>query len=137
MKTPIALAAAAALALAAGGAAPAADKPADTAAAPGKAPNQCFHASMIDGFAAPDEDNLYVRVGRDVYHFTMFSHCLDLDWNQRIALRSRGGGNFICNALDVDVVNHATGLGRQRCAVSSMEKLTPAQIAALPKRAKP
>src|SRR5689334_24099068 len=118
MKTPIAFAAAAVLALASAGAAPAADKPADAAAAPGKPANQCFHTSMIQGFAAPDEDNLYVRVGRDVYHFTMFAHCLDLDWNQRIALRSRGGSSFICNALDVDVVNHATGLGRQRCAVS-------------------
>ena len=107
------------------------------AASSAKGQSQCFHTSMIQGFAAPDEDNLYVRVGRDVYHFTMFAHCLDLDWNQRIALRSRGGSNFICSALDVDGVNRATGLGAQRCAVSSMEKLTPAQVAALPKHAKP
>lgn len=125
----------AALAVAAGGAAPAgaADKPQPA----GKSTSQCFYTRMIDGFAAADQENLYVRVGsRDVYHFTMFAPCLDLDWNQRIALQSRSGG-FICNALDVDVINHATGLGRQRCAVRSMEKLTPEQVAALPKRAKP
>jgi hypothetical protein len=136
MRSPVVLAAAAVLALAAGGSAPAADAPKDAAPAV-KSHNTCFHTSMIHGFAAPDEDNLYIRAGRDVYHFTMFAHCLDLDWNQHIALVSRGGSDFICNALDVEVVNRATGLGRQRCAVSSMEKLTPAQVAALPKHAKP
>jgi hypothetical protein len=136
MRHPTVLAAAAVLALAAGGAAPAADAPKEAAPA-AKLQSQCFHTSMIQGFAAPDEDNLYIRVGRDVWHFTMFTHCLDLDWNQRIALRSRGGSNFICNALDVDIVNRAAGLGAQRCFVSSMEKLTPAQVAALPKHAKP
>lgn len=118
-------------AFAAGGAA-AADKP-----APAKAQNQCFWTRMADGFAAPDEHTLYVRVGvRDVYQFEMFAPCLGLDWDQRIALVSRSGST-ICTGMDADVITHETGIGRQRCAVRSVRKLTPEEAAALPKRAKP
>ncbi len=130
MKTTVLIAAA--LALVAGAPAGAADNP-----APKKPPEQCFYARMVNGFAAPDDENLYIRVGvNDVYHLTMMTHCLDMDWNQRIALQSRTGG-FICHYLDAEVITHARGLGRQRCFVKAMEKLTPAQVAALPKRAKP
>jgi len=129
---PLALIAAAALAAMAAGPAGSVDRPDQP-----KPPSQCFHTSMINGFAAPDDENLYIRVGvNDVYHFTMLTHCQDLDWDQRVALVARSGG-FICHALDAEVVARATGLGRQRCAIKSMEKLTPAEIAALPKHAKP
>ena len=60
MNRTITLAAAAVLALSAAGAAAAADKP---AAPPAKA-NQCFWTRFADGFAAPDEHTLYVRVPR-------------------------------------------------------------------------
>ncbi|MFL5296827.1 MAG: DUF6491 family protein [Phenylobacterium sp.] len=99
--------------------------------------NQCFYTRMADGFAAPDEHTLNVRVGvRDVYQFEMFGPCLDMDWAQRVALVSRSG-SWICNGMDAEVISHATGLGRQRCMVRHMRKLTPEEIAALPKRAKP
>ena len=129
-----ALIAAAVMAAAASGPAAFADK-----AAPAKSPpQQCFYTRMIDGFAAPDDENLYIRVGmRDVYHLTLLGHCQDLDWDQRVALISRTGGGFICDKLDVEVETHARGLGRQRCAVTALEKLTPEQVAALPKHAKP
>jgi len=127
-----ALIAAALAAAAATGPAVSADKP-----APMKNGQQCFYTRMINGFAAPDDQNLYIRVSvNDVYHLTMFSHCQDMDWDQRLGVVSRSGG-FICDKLDVEVIAHARGLGRQRCAVRAMEKLTPEQIAALPKHAKP
>ena len=135
MPRHAAILALAAFALAAGPAA-SADKPHDAGPA-AKRPQQCFYTRMINGFAAPDDENLYVRVGvNDVYHFTMFSHCQDLDWDQRVALVAKSGG-FICDALDAEVIANARGLGRQRCPIRAMEKLTPAQIAALPKHAKP
>ena len=48
-----------------------------------------------------------------------------------------GAGGSICNALDAEIVSHATGIGRQRCPVKTLTKLTPEQVAALPKGAKP
>ncbi len=111
---------------------------ATAASAADKAPtrNQCFWTRNADGFAAADEHTLNVRVGvRDVYQFEMFGPCPDIDWNQRIALISRSGSN-ICTGMDAEVVTHSP-IGPQRCAVRSVRKLTPEEIAALPPRAKP
>jgi hypothetical protein len=143
MKTPLAIAAAAAvLILGAAGAHadnskaddPKADTKADT-----KAANQCFWARNVNSFAAPDDHTVYIRVGvRDVYRLDLMISCPDVDWNQRVALESsHGAGGSICNALDAEIISHATGLGRQRCPVKTLTKLTPEQVAALPKRARP
>jgi len=128
------LTAAALMALAAAGSAAAA--PADKLVEPSKS-NQCFWTRMADGFAAPDEHTLYVRVGvRDVYQFQMFIPCQGMDWDQRIALISRAGST-ICTGMDAEVVTHETGIGRQRCPVRSVKKLTKEEIAALPRGSRP
>jgi hypothetical protein len=99
--------------------------------------HQCFYTRNVTSFAAPDNKTLYVRVGtRDVYKFDMFGSCPDIDWNQSLALVSRGS-DWICEGMDADVVTHAVGIGRQRCPVSHVHKLTPEEVAALPRRAKP
>lgn len=131
MRMTITLAALAAMMV--GGASPAAlAKP-----APKYDRQQCFYTKNVESFAAPDDQTLYVRVtGRDVYRFDMFGHCPDIDWNQRLALVSRGS-SWICSGMDAEVITHATGLGPQRCPVAHMRKLTPEEVAALPKRARP
>jgi hypothetical protein len=133
MKTHLALAAtAAALLTLAASAAAAADNPAKPVAQ-----NQCFWTRNITSFSAPDDHTVYVRVNyRDVYKLDLMISCPDVDWNQRIALVSRSGPN-ICSALDAEIVSNATGLGRQHCPVKTLTKLTPEEVAALPKRAKP
>lgn len=130
MKIHLALAASAAALLAlTATAANAADKPASK--------NECFWARNVTSFAAPDDKTLYVRVGvNQVFRFEMFGSCPEIDWNQRLALVSRGGDN-ICSGMDAEVVTHSPGIGRQRCAVRSMRKLTPEEVAALPPKAKP
>ena len=134
MKRKIALAVAAAVLLTLGAAAAHATDAPDPKAA--KAPRQCFWARNVTGFAAADENTLNVRVNvRDVYQFEMFGRCPDIDWNQRIALVSRGGSS-ICDGMDAEVITHSP-LGPQRCQVRSVKKLTPEEIAALPKRARP
>jgi hypothetical protein len=132
LKSGLAIAAAALAGLTSSQLAVAKDKPA------GKFdPQQCFYSRNVTSFAAPDDKNLYVRVGvRDVYHFEMFGPCPDIDWNQSLALVATPGP-WICNGMDADVITHSPGLGRQRCPVRHMQKLTPDEIAALPKRAKP
>ena len=103
-------------------------------AEPGK--RQCFFTRNADGFAAPDEKTLYVRVGvRDVYRFEMFGPCQDMDWNQSLALVSRGSSS-ICTGMDAEVITHSP-IGPQRCAVRSVRKLTPEEVKALPPKARP
>jgi hypothetical protein len=108
-------------------------------AADRSAPNQCFWARNVTSFASPDDHTVYIRVNsRDVYRLDLMVSCPDVDWNQRVALvSSHGAGGSICNALDAEIVSQATGIGRQRCPVKTLTKLTPDQIAALPKRARP
>lgn len=106
------------------------------AAKPASPKRECFLTSSVDSFAAADEKTLYVRVGvRDVYQFDMFGTCPDMDWNQRLALVSRGS-SWICDGMDAEVVTHSP-IGRQRCPVRSIRKLTPQEVAALPRRARP
>jgi hypothetical protein len=131
MKTHAALAAGAAALLAfAATAASAADTPVK---------NQCFWARNVTSFAAPDDRTVYIQVSfRDVYKFDLMVSCPDIDWNQRLALVPSGGsGGSICSGMDAQIVTHATGIGRQRCPITHMRKLTPEEIAALPKRARP
>jgi hypothetical protein len=131
---PVALALAASLAFGA-----AADPPGGAPPPPPKPRPACFWTSRIDNFAAVDEQNLYLRVGiRDVYRAKLFSDCFQLDWVHHIALVSRGS-SVICEGsnLDVDVIVRDVALGRQRCPVTDIRKLTPDEIAALPKGARP
>lgn len=100
----------------------------------------CFWAYDVSNFAAHDDQSLYLRVGvHDVYKADLFGTCFDLSWvHSRIALRSRGS-SLICEGpnLDVEVIAPDPGMGRQRCPITSIRKLTPAEVAALPKDARP
>jgi hypothetical protein len=129
MKTPV-LAAALLLTLGAASTASAADK---------ASTDQCFWARNVTSFAAPDDHTVYVKVNmHDVYRLDLMISCPDVDWNQRVALQSsHGAGGSICSPLDAEIISHAQGIGRQRCPVKAMHKLSPDEIAALPKKAKP
>lgn len=101
-----------------------------------KAPRQCFWTRQITNFASDDPNVVHVRVGvKDVYRLEMFGPCLDVDWNNEIAVVSRGGSN-ICSGLDAEIISPSQ-IGPHRCPVREVRKLTAAEIAALPKRARP
>jgi uncharacterized protein DUF6491 len=99
----------------------------------------CFWTRSVANFAAVDTHNLYLRVDRgDVYQLKMFGNCLDISWVHHIALRTRSTSN-VCEGRnpDLDVFNREVGIGRQRCPVLEVRKLTPDEVAALPKGARP
>ncbi len=101
-----------------------------------KPARQCFWTHQVDNFASSDDRIVNVRVGiKDVYQFEMFGRCLDVDWSDRIALVSRSGSS-ICTGLDAEIITRSA-IGPQHCPVRNIRKLTTAEIAALPKRAKP
>ena len=139
MKTlaPAAFALAAVLALDAS-AQPASTQP---PAKPAKTAQACFWRRNIDGFAAADDTKLYVRANiNDVYELKLFAHCLDLDWVHHVALDSFGAFEpMICEGPNpgIDVVVRDIGIGRMRCPITGVRKLTPPEIAALPKQARP
>jgi hypothetical protein len=130
---PAAFAVAAALALGASA------QPPPGAPPPPKPKPLCFWASRIENFAAVDRENLYLRVGNsDVYQAKLFASCLDLDWVHRLALVSQPS-SLICEGsnMDLNVVVRGVATGRQRCSVTTVRRLTPDEVAALPKGARP
>jgi hypothetical protein len=111
-----------------------------TATAKATAANRaCFHTSTINGWTAVGDRAVNVRVGvRDVWRLDLFAPCTDVDWNQTIALRQRGS-SWICEghgAIGVDVITHGP-IGRTTCPVTAIRRLTPAEIAALPRKERP
>jgi len=108
----------------------AADKPAG---------QQCFYSRNLNGFNAPNDHTLYIRVGvNDVYRLDLDPGCTDIAFKQDIGLRTvPPGDNFICSALQTEVVYGGAGGIPERCQVSAMHKLTADEYSALPKRDRP
>jgi hypothetical protein len=102
-----------------------------------KSASQCFARSLIDGFNAPDDRTVYLRVGvRDVWRLDLMTDCINLTFRQSLGLESIPGSAWICSPLEATVVYGDTGI-RQRCPVKAMHKLTPDELAAVPKRDRP
>ncbi|HEY1426654.1 MAG TPA: DUF6491 family protein [Caulobacteraceae bacterium] len=137
--TPITLAPAA-LALAAALSVSAAAQPPPAAPAVRPSAPACFWIRDVNNFAAVDTTTLYVRVGvSQVWRLNLFADCFNLDWVHGIGLRNRGAGGSVCEGRTpgLEVVVRDVAVGRQRCPVTDVRRLTPAEIAALPKGARP
>lgn len=109
-----------------------------TPGAASAAPKQdrCFWTQSVNGFTAPDDRTVYVKVGvKEVWRLDLFGTCPDVRWNNDIALASRPGSS-ICSAMDATIITHGP-TGPQRCQVSKITKLTPEEAAALPSKSRP
>ncbi|HEY5105988.1 MAG TPA: DUF6491 family protein [Caulobacteraceae bacterium] len=122
--------------LVSGAASPAAAQ--GSAAAP-RRDNACFYARNVESFAAADDTTVNLRVSsRQIYQLKLFGPCVDLDFSQRIGLRSRGISSFVCEGQANDLELFARSpAGPTRCPVTSVRRLSADEVAALPKRARP
>ncbi len=97
----------------------------------------CFFNRQVRNYTtANDDKTLYVRAGNDSYKLETFGRCLDLSNALEIGLDSHPSSS-ICSAQDVTILVQSSSMGPQRCAVRSLVKLTPEQVAALPKGDRP
>jgi hypothetical protein len=125
-----ALSALAVAALAAAGA------PAATAAPDGKTERACFLSNDWDGWTAPgDGDALYLRVHmRDVYRVDLTPGSHVRKYPDYFLINRLRGSNWICGPLDLDLsVSDHQGF-RQPLIARSLRKLTPAEVAAIPRK---
>ena len=98
---------------------------APSARGPATANRQCFLASQVNDFSGATDDSVLVRVGvNNVYQLQLSGMCHDIDWANRIALRSTGGSNWICQGLDAELLIPSP-IGPQRCLVTDVRKLSP------------
>lgn len=97
----------------------------------------CFFVSQWKGWSAPEPGMLYLKVGmRDVYR---------VDLNPRTQkvhtlgtfLVSKARSSSICSHMDLDLqLADSTGM-REPLFVRSLTKLTPEQVAAIPRKDRP
>lgn len=96
---------------------------------------QCFASRSVNSFAQQDNRTINIRVGvRDYYRLTTLSDCRDATFGPGLAIQSHT--QFICKGLDVTLII-PDSLGLRRCEVQTIHKLTEAEVAALPRNAKP
>jgi len=101
------------------------------AAAPAsRAASQCFLASQVNGFTSHGDEWVDVRVGANrAYRLNLAGPCPDVDSSLRVALRTRAGGSWICQGADAEIIVPSP-TGTQRCLVTGVRPLSPAEAAA-------
>ncbi len=106
------------------------------AAPPATAKRTCFWVQNVNGWSSADDHTVMLRTGvKDVYRLDLMGPCPDIEWSQHIGLVSQGSSS-ICSPLDATVIAQGP-LGPQRCPVKAVTKLTPEEIAALPRKHRP
>lgn len=139
----IALATSAALGAAAAGTAALAAKPSPLQTPPpargtGLPSGQCFRSMDIRNHTFADKSTLLLAVGpKDVYRVTMNGACLaGVMPSDPIVTRSPPGSQIICKPIDMDISIARSGFATH-CIVDSVVKMSPEEVAALPKKLKP
>lgn len=111
----------------------------DEAARPATKPaRQCFFLSDWDNWSAPDRDTLYLKVRhRDVYQVDLHRGTSMLTSPGVHLVSVVRGSDSVCGPLDLDLrVSDGYGMAMPIMA-KSITKLTPEQIAAIPKKNRP
>jgi hypothetical protein len=138
LSAPASLALAAAVALAA----PALAQPAPgPSSKPKAAENQCFPISEFENWRAPDAKTMYLRVSvNEYYRIDMAGECPELTYPDAHLITVWRGSNEVCGPLDWDLkVADGSGPGSFAvpCIVKGQTRLSPAEVAAIPKKFKP
>ena len=101
--------------------------------------SQCFLTRDWEGWRpSPDSKSMYLRVGvKQVFRLDFSSACETLQRPNAHLISKVRGGSWICSPLDLDLqVSDGPG-SAVPCIVRGMTRLTPDQVAALPKDLRP
>jgi hypothetical protein len=109
----------------------------DTAALTSTGAGTCFYRRDIRNHTVGDAHTLYLDIaGREVWRVQMSNSCLvSAVSSDPIIIRNREGGQSVCKPMDLDIAVAAAG--ESRCIVSGISRLTPTEVAALPKKIRP
>jgi len=91
---------------------------------------QCFLANQVNGFSPSPNGYVDVRVGASRYYrLELGGGCPNVNWSMSVGIRSVGGGSFICQGYDAELVVPDPS-GTQRCPISSIMPITREQYLA-------
>jgi len=101
-----------------------------------QAPGQsCFYSNQWTSWKAPDDHTIFLKVGNRVYRLDLAS-CPTLTMGGA-TLITHSHSTQICSAIDWNLKVRGGGGVTTGCIVNKMTQLTPDEIAALPKDARP
>jgi hypothetical protein len=102
---------------------------------------QCFRASDWHGSSAGSPRDLYVRVNiNDIWHLALAQDCPGAQSPGPVSITDvvSGPSNEICSGVDLQItVRPRGGSHSTACIVKSINKLSPDEVKALPKKAIP
>jgi len=101
--------------------------------------HSCFTSRDWTGWSASaDGDALYLRVGlRDIYRVELTPGAHVRKFADEFLVTHVHGSDWICSALDLDMMISDHQGFRQPLIARSMRKLTPAEVAAIPRKELP
>ena len=120
-----------ALALGAVGAALGATLPAAEAQPTTSAPPSCIRTSQIQNTRMVGSRALYIRTSARTFYRMDFASDCDSESNGPLIIHPVDNSGEICSAISVNVSVRETG---QRCMPTALTKLTPDEVAAIPKK---
>ena len=141
MKTFITLALLIGVAALSGGAGPAGkaaiSAPGVDAAWTSSGAGKCFNRRDMRNHTVGDAHTLYLDIaGREVWRIQMSNSCLaGAVSSDPLILKNQTGGQSVCKPIDLDITVSAAG--PSKCIVSAIQRLSPAEVAALPKKMRP
>lgn len=85
---------------------------------------RCFSASQVNGFSAVSDRLVDVEVGANRYYrLELTGFCPFVDRSTRIALRTIGGGSWICSGMDAELILPDSPMG-ERCPVVGVRQIS-------------
>jgi hypothetical protein len=109
-----------------------------TEAAASPSTNNCFFVTQWQGWKSPSPDVIYLGVNlHDVYRVDLSAGSSMLSWPNMHLVSIVRGGDSICTALDLDLKLSDDHGFTQPLIARTLTKLTPEQVAAIPKKYRP
>jgi hypothetical protein len=107
-----------------------------SAASDSRPGNSCFLSNSWEGWSAPgDGDVLYLRVNmHDIYRVELTPGTHARKDADRFLVNRVRGSNWICSPLDLDLTLSDHHGFREPLIARSLRKLTPAEVAAIPRK---
>jgi hypothetical protein len=98
----------------------------------------CFYITQWQGWKAPDANTIYLGVNmHDVYRVDLSAGSPQLLWPDAHLISQVRGSNSICSAIDLQLAVADTNGFKQPLIARKLTKLTPEEIAAIPKKYRP
>ena len=110
-----------------------------SAAQPAGSSPACFRPEQVQRYATPDERAVFLRTNRgEVFQFEFAGRCPNVRQAGAIAfVAPQNVSPRICEGQNVQVAVPTTLGPSLHCQVTNLRRLTPAEVKALPDRARP